>query len=327
MKTQTDTLDSYVLLNNSFKKKMVFNIGVEAGFYSEYNNMILCMLYCLENKISFSLYSSNANFKISRGWSDYFLPFCKEESNRYHARYNLRRPNNRQGTGLTNKIKNALDPFREKLVRIVYFKSTQQSDYFTHNLWDKFHNYNFQTKKFNIPELGIDGGIRHACSVLIGLTLRFNPTTTDRIAAIISSMQLPAEYIGLHIRRGDKILEFEYNDVKDYMSKSEKLSDLRVAFVLTDDYGIIEELRNEYPEWKIYTLCQEKERGYDHKLFQQEGLEQKNVKQINLFASIEMLSNASLFIGTYGSNPGMFMGMRLPENKCYSVDFDKWRII
>jgi hypothetical protein len=58
------------VLNNSYKSKLVFGIGIHAGFYSEINNMVIAMVYCLHNGIKFSLHSSNANFRYKSGWED-----------------------------------------------------------------------------------------------------------------------------------------------------------------------------------------------------------------------------------------------------------------
>ena len=39
---------------------------------------------------------------------------------------------------------------------------------------------------------------------------------------------------------------------------------------------------------------------------------------------MEVLRNADIFVGTYSSNPGMFLGMCMDENRVYGIDFDKW---
>ena len=59
-------------------RKLLFYIGYDAGFFSEYNNMLLAILYCRRNNIQFYLSSKGANFAYSCGWRDYFEPFCKE---------------------------------------------------------------------------------------------------------------------------------------------------------------------------------------------------------------------------------------------------------
>lgn len=59
-----DLSTRYRLLNNSFKKTMIYHIGIDAGFFTEYTYMLHAMLYCLQHKIQFKLYSDDANF----GW-------------------------------------------------------------------------------------------------------------------------------------------------------------------------------------------------------------------------------------------------------------------
>ena len=70
-------LVDYQKLNDSFKPTLVFHLGVEAGFFSEFNNMVLAMLYCLHHAIRFVLYSDNANFKVGKGWDNHFFVLAK----------------------------------------------------------------------------------------------------------------------------------------------------------------------------------------------------------------------------------------------------------
>lgn len=299
--------------------------------------MILAMLYCLDNKISFSLFSKEANFKIDKGWTDYFLPFCEEDFNSNHKRFNYRMPYIRiTKTGkknhdlifnqIVNPIKNSFDPLREELKKIIYFKKSRRFDYFTYHLWNKFRSHEMITKHFAIPELGIKGDIQDATSILIKLTWRFNKRTQDRVEKLISSVKLPPDYIGFHIRGGDKGKEYKIIEPYDYFQKALKLSPNRNAFVLTDDYRIIEELEIKLPEWHIYTLCGKGERGYMHKEFSKKSSEYKDENLIKLFSSVEILNKSELFIGTFSSNPGMYMGMRKPKSKCVGIDFESWGI-
>ena len=78
----------YKQLNNSFSKELVFHLGIDAGFFAEYSYMLHAMLYCLEHRIRFKLYSADANFSYSKGWTDYFKPFCEEVHEHFHHKYN-----------------------------------------------------------------------------------------------------------------------------------------------------------------------------------------------------------------------------------------------
>jgi hypothetical protein len=303
-------LEKYIKLNNSFqKKKLVYRIGVAAGFFSEYNNMILAMLYCLENKIRFVLYSRDAIFRYDRGWTDYFLPFCREDWFPYQ-RHNSR-------VALPSK---KYDP------RVILHHCLRPNTFLTFELWNHFRDRSREERHFYIPELGIDGDLQEACGVLINLTWRYNEATQAVIDCMTVDLHLPDHYIGLHIRRGDKSTEARLFNIQEYVEKAKSLSNLRSLFVLTDDYQIMEELQIACEEFDIYTLCSKDERGYFHQEYQKQGKEIIKSSHERLFASVDLLSKAQLSIGTYSSNPGMFLGMRMPKGKSMGIDLDKWQI-
>jgi hypothetical protein len=327
----------YESLNKSFKPRLVFNLGIDGGFFSEYNNMILAMLYCLENKICFSLYSKNANFKIKDGWTDYFLPFCEEDDNDNHIRFNYRMPFTRNTKSnseiynyclnqLVNPFKNSLDPFRDWVKRKAYFRNSTPFNYFTYNLWNKFHSWEMMAKRFYIPELNIEGDLQTACSQLVNFTWKYNPLIKQKTDQVIQSINLPNEYIGFHIRKGDKQLEVNSFDNEDYIKKAESVSSIRNGFILTDDYRVIAELKSRFNNWQFYTLCGQEETGYLHKEFSRKSAEVKNESLIKLFSSMDILNKSNLFVGTFSSNPGMYLGMRRPKDTCLGIDFPFWRV-
>ncbi|MCU1360871.1 MAG: hypothetical protein JWN99_2160 [Ilumatobacteraceae bacterium] len=58
-------------LNRSFQRVYVHHVGASgAGFFSEFNNVILAMLYCVHHRIQFRLTSANASFAVDRGFDD-----------------------------------------------------------------------------------------------------------------------------------------------------------------------------------------------------------------------------------------------------------------
>ena len=140
-------------------KKIVFNFGVAAGFFSEYNNMILCYLYCLTNNIKFSLFESNKNFSNGFDWSDYFEPFCERTNLKFHKRYNKRTYfGNLSYSEIFNDIlkfkhnKNELLPIIRLEHRFVgdFLKKLFKFDYFTYELFSTFRNRNLQNQQFII---------------------------------------------------------------------------------------------------------------------------------------------------------------------------------
>lgn len=300
-------LNKYNALNNSFKRKVIFFVGCDAGFFSEFNNMVLAMLYCLKEKIKFSIYSDKATFAYKEGWNDFFLPFCEETRLKFHKKYNTRFPNN------------------NKLLKKFLLKKLYRFDYFTCDIWNDFREGNFRNEILDIPELEVNGSIRESSRKIIDMIWRYQPNVKKEISDIISKLNLPSEYVGFHIRGGDKFQECEIQAVDAYIDKASKLTDIKNAFVLTDDYRVILSLRKNYPDWKFYTICQEDERGYFHDEFIQRDKEYKRSKIINLLASMDILKNSQVFIGTFSSNIGMFLGMCMDKDKCFGIDFDEWQ--
>jgi hypothetical protein len=321
----------YYQINKSFRRKVVFRIGFNAGFFSEYNNMILAMAWCLRNNYQFQLFSKNANFGFDKGWTDFFIPFCTEVFSEFHLRYN-RRPSPYgsneyyplfiRGMMRFGLVKANFDynPISHQLKRKLGFGRLLTQDVFV-----KAHSQN-PYEEIEISSLGFNGNFRSLCKILTDITWRFNEKVQMEIDMMIKELNLPSKYIGFHIRGGDKFVEYQQMPTSLYIEKAETISDLRTAFVSTDDYSIINELKASYPAWHFYTLCQPYEKGYYHSEFQELNILEKKIRHIRLFSSMVVLEHACHFIGTFSSNPGMFLGMRmLPEN-CHGVDFDEWRI-
>lgn len=307
--------EAYCSLNKSFKREAVFWVGYDAGFFSEYNNMILAMLYCLDNQIQFRICAGPTNFHLQNGWNGFFLPFCDQAKNNgahYRDQFFWKR-----------QIK-CLFKFRNLsgLKNFIPAKWRYRSVLLTQDLFPFCRSIEIMDKHYNIPELGIDGDLQDACSKLIEITWRYNDSTSKKIKEYLQSIDLPSRYIGFHIRGGDKYIEHPLESIDAYFRKVNDHS-IKDAFVLTDDYSIIEEIEHNYPDWNIFTLCDKSERGYYFKQFLSQDEERIHQQYIKLFASIDILANSVQFIGTFSSNPGMYLGMR-NRRICTGVDFDNW---
>lgn len=284
------------------KQKLIFHIGHSAGFYSEFNNMVLAILYCRRHNIDFEIYSKDANFGQGKGWTDFFLPFCKETKWDGHHYINKRYENPKGG-----KRKLLMD----------FYKFIHPHTYLTPDLWNDFRHID-QTE-MNTKE------VRNASKPIVNEIYRFNRKTQAEIEDLMNSINIDGPYIGFHIRGGDKTAEHDILNVEQYISKAEKQSGIRTAFVYTDDYDFITLLNHKYPDWKIYTLTSEDEHGYYHQKFLKLSPAEKRNNLLKMFASMEFLKNAELTFCTFSSNPGMFLGMCMGD-KTIGVDFDNWMI-
>jgi hypothetical protein len=306
-----DRLATYNQLNNSFKKKYIFNFGSEGGFYSELNNMVFGIIYCLKYNYQFILYTGSSKFKIDKGWKDFFEPFCDElTSSWFHNKFNRR---------LTApKIKAKYYPLWYA------YRLLHKDTSLTYELFFSFYNKEFEKEQFDFPELGIKGNLKEVSHEIVKMIYRFNDDTKADIQNLVAGVNLPAEYISLHIRRGDKATEFNLAPASDYISRANKLSDLKKIFISSDDYTVVEDMQKEHPELHLHALVKEEERGYVQAAFAKESKDKRKQDLIALFASIEIMAASVFTIGTYTTNLGLFLGMYMPEDKFISIQKSSW---
>lgn len=310
-------LETYQKINDSFPRKLIFKVGLSAGFFSEYNNMILAMAWCLTHRLKFVLSSNDANFDRRDGWNGLFEPFCEDVS---MPEWTHRRTMCFRYWG--RLLKYGIGGGKFFQVAFTYLKPNRKT-FYTQDVFVKVRKYFKENMNSTFVIDGRSYSLQELCGELIRLTWRYNAAVGKEIDTLVQSLGLPSEYVGFHIRRGDKFVEHPFDAVEAYFAKND--TGIRNLFVLTDDYSVISYIHEHFPDYTVYTLCEESEKGYNHADFLKQSAEHQKHKLIRLFASMDMLANAKLFVGTFSSNPGMYLGMRTPSTS-RAVDFDKWRI-
>ncbi len=302
-------VEKYKQLNESYTRKFIHHFGTGNGFYSELNSLLFSVLFCLQNRLRLELYSKDAPFTFGNGWSEYFENFCPEFTNDFIGKRISR---------------DYINNHRNKHICYLY-KIFTGNDILNDIYWYCRSGW-FEKSHFNIPELGINGNLRHAMKVIIPIVYRFNEKYTFLINKARKEINLPDKYIGLHIRGGDKITERLLIKPQTYLDKVTEYSNCKQIFVSTDDYRIYEELRDNNPNFTFYTSTSPDEKGNNTELFFSSSQEKIRNNLIEMFTSIEIFQKSELFIGTYSSNPGLFVGMIIDE-KMIGMDYDKWHII
>lgn len=313
----------YIKLNNSFGKVMVYRVGIDAGFFTEYAKMIRAMLYCLQHQIKFKLYSRNANFSFLKGWTDYFIPFTEEVNDDFHQIYNRHRTPS-WWTLLKECLKKkdfSLITWKLKVFLygiIGHYKSWNKYGKWTLMNQDISFNPN---EHYYIPELGINGNYRQAFSRMIDITWELNNETIEQVEELRKELNLPPKYLGIQARGGDKITEVDLINIERYRDIIENRPEKDI-FLLTDDYNIYKNIVAVCPEKKIYTLCTEKEKGYVNSKFTHTEKQEKEIQMKRFLTSIQFLMNAYHFIGTITTGPCMFLFKYMYPNVTL-MDYDK----
>ena len=284
------------------KQKLLYQIAPCCGFYSNYNNMVLAILYCQKHNIEFCLCSKHSNIAYKKGWQDYFLPFCEETDNRYDTMYCGRfRP----------------WPRKKDWPKLAIYKT---------HLW--LHNINLLKPDvfWEAHRQPLYPGIVDDCRAIDRRIYRFNESTKREIEKYASTINLSKPFVSMHIRRGDKVQEAQNTPLDRYFEEATKQTDIRRCFIFSDDYSVIEEAKAKYPEWDIFTITKTEDTGYRHCEFASSSKEVRRERLVYMFANVEIMAKAEYFFGTLSSNIGMYMYWRMPDGHCIGVDFKEWRI-
>lgn len=305
------TYQDYNSYNSRFEDIFIYRLGGSTGFFSEYNNMILAIHYCLVNEYQFVLESENANFSSGQGWNEFFIPFCNEIRNKWLNKFNYR---------VKPVYKNKYEWFFFNLYKKIHPRY--------HYMYSLFDDIRLQSLKcqYHINKLNLHGTLLQNCSAIHKMIWSYNPQTKARITDLIKSVGLPNSYAGIHIRQGDKIEEASLYDIDKYLEVLQRNSTEQNVFVLTDDYSVIEYLRSHYTNYIFTTLCQPDENGYSLAKLLETSFDKQREAYFRLWASMDILSEASFFVGTYSANPGMNLGFRMDPSRIKCIDFEEWQL-
>lgn len=304
------------------KNSIVFSLTTR-GFYSELFNLSLAQVYARHYGLQLKLNSWLWNFRLSKGWEDYFEPVIISANNPLSAQDNV-----------YTKEK----PWIGK----IYYKPKEFFTFYyrilANWLYTIFHPYTILTKdvfedmrseRFINDVLGKD-----AFTLLAEAYKKIyilNTETKRHIEKAKKSLCLPDEYIGVHVRRGDKITSEEMKAIHNdrYLNEILKHSDLcKNTYIATDDVSIINEFKAilEPKGIKVYYNNLNNSKGYDLDKFNKATREARQKEAINVLLDMDILIHSIFFIGTYTSNLSRVVPFYLGQNNCVSLD-NEWNII
>lgn len=319
MRQYEDLAERYRQVNESFPRKLIWRVGQQAGFFAEYSAMLGAMIYCLDHRLQLQLYSADANFGTGKGWTDYFLPFCKEVNERFHERYNVG-----AAPSWSHLLRLAC---QQRSPRLLLWKCRQQLTGWVGRLL-AWHAYGQKTllsdsvspdydKEYCFPELGLKGSYIEMFRAMVTVTWRMNQETEQAMESMISDLSLPkGHYVGCQVRGGDKVTESELISTDEIARNILSVSNGEPVLVLTDDYRLFADLQHRYPDTEWHTLCTPAEQGYVNSAFTKTSSEEKHTRMVRFLATMQLLMDSRLFVGSITTGPSVFlMKMRYPDVK------------
>lgn len=304
------------------KKKIIYSLS-SRGLYSELFNLCLAIIYAQQKHLSLQLNTWLWNARINKGWQDYFTPTLPCCNNPFSAQ---------------DKVYTNEKPWIGK----IYYKPKEFFTFYyrliLNNLYHVLHPCHLLTKdifedmrsqEFIHNSLG-----KNAFSLMASAFRQMyilNESTRNHLSQRIDRLGLPHDYIGVHIRRGDKITSQEMQEIRigKYVSSILEHKDITLSvYIATDDVTIIDELSQQLSPHGISVFYNNlnQSQGFNEATFNSYSRQARYEEMLNVLLDMEVLIHSQFFIGTYTSNLSRVVPFFLSLDNCTSLD-NEWNII
>ena len=303
-------------------KKIIYSL-THRGLYSELVNLALAKVYADKYNYRLLVNSRNWNSKIDNGLSDWFIPYFEETHSilTYQEKiYNNEKP-------WIGKIYYNPSAFwgywRERLYNKI-FKFFNPTALLSKESFQRMHSGDFLSQYS-------EGELLNAVSNSFKKFYNYNVLTQNNISEKKQYINIPDNYISVHIRRGDKIVTGEMEDINlnIYVDAIRKYSYIsNNIYIATDDVTVISYISKKLSDIdiKIYYNKENKLKGFDEKTYNLKSDSVRRDEVLNMLFDMDMMINSSFFIGTFSSNVGCVVAMYLGLDKCHSIDVS-WKIV
>ena len=303
-------------------KKIIYSL-THRGLYSELVNLALAKVYADKYNYRLLVNSRNWNSKIDNGLSDWFIPYFEETHSilTYQEKiYNNEKP-------WIGKIYYNPSAFwgywRERLYNKI-FKFFNPTALLSKESFQRMHSRDFLSQYS-------EGELLNAVSNSFKKFYKYNALTQNSISEKKQYINIPDNYISIHIRRGDKIVTGEMEDINlnIYVDAIRKYSYIsNNIYIATDDVTVISYISKKLSDIdiKIYYNKENNLKGFDEKTYNLKSDPVRRDEVLNMLFDMDMMINSSFFIGTFSSNVGCVVAMYLGLDKCHSIDVS-WKIV
>ena len=303
--------------------KIIIYSLTHRGLYSELVNLALAKVYADKYNYRLLVNSRNWNSKIDNGLSDWFIPYFEETHSilTYQEKiYNNEKP-------WIGKIYYNPSAFwgywRERLYNKI-FKFFSPTALLSKESFQRMHSGDFLSQYS-------EGELLNAVSNSFKKFYNYNVLTQNNISEKKQYINIPDNYISIHIRRGDKIVTGEMEDINlnIYVDAIRKYSYIsNNIYIATDDVTVISYISKKLSDIdiKIYYNKENKLKGFDEKTYNLKSDSVRRDEVLNMLFDMDMMINSSFFIGTFSSNVGCVVAMYLGLDKCHSIDVS-WKIV
>ena len=173
--------------------------------------------------------------------------------------------------------------------------------------------------------------LRLESPIRIKKQLTLTPYIMDKITQQISDIDLPNNYIFMHIRRGDKLKhEAKFIAFDKFITKHIELNQrIKNIFIASDDYNTIQQakkyLMDNNLDYNIYNIVNSSNTGHNthyRNCYKQFFSEEEFVKYMT---ELEIARLSNHVYCTYSSNVGRYIALLKEDlKKITSLDKEEW---
>ncbi len=304
------------------KNNIIYSLTTR-GLYSELFNLSLALVYAQHNHLSLKLNTWLWNARISKGWMDYFEPTidcCNNPLSSQDKVYTKEKP----WIGKIYYKPSEFFNYYLKYTLNTIYCFLHPHDYLTKDVFENMRSCTFikNMQKDNLFE---------QMAIKFQYFYRLNSNTKKFIEQRKQYLNIPDDYIGIHIRRGDKIISKEMQDIHldQYIDKIIEYKEIsKNIYIATDDINVIEYIKQQLKDSNISIFYNKSNnnRGFKEEDFNHAPKDIKYQETINVLFDMELLIHSKFFIGTYTSNLSRVVPFFLGLDRCISLD-NEWNII
>lgn len=274
--------------------------------------MILAEIYAERFKLKFVVNSLYWNCRYNKGLRDYFDNEICEVNNLLSAQ--------------VTRNKSHFD-FKIKNVHTLFYNI----NYVLNNIYLYLHKrVLFGSDIYNElrTESYLNSIDKEEYLIRLRKCLYLKESVRNNFITIFNKLEIEKPFLGIHIRRGDKITTGEMDDISldSYINEIIQ-SKFKTVYIASDDLSSINYIKRRMQEMSvnIYYNPSLSGEGFNEGNFNHAGKRKRYEETLILLFDIYMLSKASYFIGTYSSNLSRVIPCFLGFENCKSLD-KNWHI-
>lgn len=301
------------------KKRIIYSL-TGRGLFSELSNLILAVVYATYNDEELIVNTRNWNARIEKGWNDYFEPTLPDSNSLICSQYRIYA---KKKPWWGNIYYNPSAFFRYytfyvmNRIFLLFHPETELGD----DVFIKMRSKEFIEKHENI---------RNDYSLNLKRILRFNLKTNNYIQNEKNKLNLPEDYIAVHIRRGDKIVSCEMKEINldEYVSAiKEKRYVSHNVFIATDDVSVVDNLKSvlTIDGFHVYCNAAVVQNGFDESSFNNKDKQTRYMDTLNMLLDMDIMIHSLFFIGTYSSNVSRIVPLYVGFENSLSLD-ENWKL-